>query len=207
MATQKNTVQMDCPKLYFSLDEFKNCFNTDFENFKSIYNDANLEMFVKENISYYTKCIENTEYINLNDGNYFIKTEFLGSNTIDEILNKIKISQNEINEIKRKQFNFSFQAILEFLNEKLNIKENNTSYLQWYGTKSELIELTKALIENGNLKGKQENIFNAIQKVFNVELKNIDQGITKFTYRKGSKTNFLDNLKNSFNNYIDNKVK
>ncbi|MDN3664459.1 RteC domain-containing protein [Algibacter miyuki] len=198
---------MDYLKLYFSANEFKNSFNSDFENFKTVYEDASLQRFVKENISFYKACFENTEYIELKDGNFFIKTEFLGCNIMTEVLDMIKTPQKEINEVKRKQVNFAFESILTFLNEKLNINEQKTGSIQWHGNKTELIELTKALIENGNLKGKQEDIFKRVQEVFGTELKHIDQAITKFTYRTGSKTIFLDTLKGSFNNYIDNKAK
>ncbi|WP_425595480.1 RteC domain-containing protein [Polaribacter atrinae] len=81
------------------------------------------------------------------------------------------------------------------------------SKLKWYGAKSELIELTKALIENGNLKGKQEDIFNEIQEVFNIELNNIDQAITKFNTRnQENETKFLDTLKNTLSKYIKSKL-
>lgn len=79
--------------------------------------------------------------------------------------------------------------------------------LQWYGTQTELIELTKALIENGNLKGKQEDIFNSIQKTFNKELNNIDQAITKFNSRsQETETKFIDKLKDTLSKYISTKL-
>ena len=89
---------------------------------------------------------------------------------------------------------------------KVNSNEIDNN-LQWYGSKTELIELTKALIENGSLKGKQEKIFESIQKVFNFELKNIDQAITKFNTRHPeTETKFLDKLKKSLVQYISNKL-
>lgn len=101
-------------------------------------------------------------------------------------------------------------SFISFLDEKLNLNEKKASIevlknntLQWYGTQSELIELTKALIENGNLKGKQKDIFEKIQKIFNVKLNHIDQAITKFNSRnQENDTKFLDTLKASLTNYI-----
>ena len=95
------------------------------------------------------------------------------------------------------------------LNEKnITIKKSkNSDHLNWHGNKSALIELTKALIENGNLKGKQEVIFEKIQVMFNTELKNIDQAITKFNSRsQQNETKFLDDLKNSLSQYIRIKI-
>ena len=85
--------------------------------------------------------------------------------------------------------------------------KNRTKQLKWYGSQSELIELTKALIENGNLKGKQEDIFKEIQENFNFKLNNIDQAITKFNTRtEETETKFLNSLKKSLSEYISNKL-
>ena len=97
---------------------------------------------------------------------------------------------------------FVYDNIFPMQSEVLNAKSN---LLKWHGTKTELIELTKALIENGTLKGKQEDIFNSIQSTFDVELKNIDQAITKFSTR-GNETKFLDKLKDTLFKYITNKL-
>jgi len=93
-------------------------------------------------------------------------------------------------------------------NKIIDFSENqNNQILKWYGTQAELIELTKALIENGNLKGKQEDIFDAIQKIYNIKLNNIDQAITKFNSRnQENETKFLDTLKMAFSKYIKTKL-
>ncbi|PQJ76967.1 RteC domain-containing protein [Polaribacter glomeratus] len=89
--------------------------------------------------------------------------------------------------------------------KKTNINNYKNTNLKWFGTKSELIELFKALIENGNLKGNQEDIYKAVEQVFNIELKNIDQAITKFNTREND-TKFLDTLKTTLSQYITNKL-
>lgn len=94
-------------------------------------------------------------------------------------------------------------------NEKIGFTENsnNSIILQWYGNQTELIELIKALIENGNLKGKQEDIFDTIQKTYNFKLNNIDQAITKFNSRnQENETKFLDTLKTTLSKYIETKL-
>lgn len=119
--------------------------------------------------------------------------------------NKTKSLENDNLFIGDLYFFKEYNKILENSKESLSNKFNNS--LQWYGAKSELIELTKALIENGNLKGNQEDIFKTVQEVFNIELKNIDQAITKFNTRKQeNETKFLDRLKTSLSKYIKSKL-
>ena len=99
-----------------------------------------------------------------------------------------------------------YNAYLDF--EIRKIEEKNISKikeLKWYGSQAEIIELTKALLENGNLKGKQEDVFKAIQKTFDIELKNVNQAITKFNTRE-DKTKLLDSLKTSLSKYIRDKI-
>jgi hypothetical protein len=103
------------------------------------------------------------------------------------------------------------QFVISEVNLCLGVKSNDletkSTELQWYGQDTELIELTKALIENGNLKGTQKDIFIGIQKAFNIELKNIDQAITKYNFRhKKNETIFLDKLRSMLLNYISNKL-
>lgn len=110
----------DGMKLYFSSNDFINSFNTDFEDFKNVYPDADMNGFITVNISFYRVCIENTEYVTLETGEAIIKSELLGTNSIPEILQKISNSQKVVDEVKRKQAYFSFNAILNFLTTKLN---------------------------------------------------------------------------------------
>ncbi|MGQ2982964.1 RteC domain-containing protein [Flavobacterium sp.] len=67
--------------------------------------------------------------------------------------------------------------------------------IKFHGTPTQLTELTKALIANGNLKGIQSEIFKKLSTFFNVEIKDPDQTINKIKNRNnGSETLFLDTL-------------
>lgn len=141
----------------------------------------------------------------------FRDTFFESSNKADFKYSSIYALYKEIKE------DFFLSKKLEFLILKrkeltgdISIKDNLKKIdvnLQWYGNQSELIELIKALIENGNLKGNQKDIFNEVQKVFNFELNNIDQAITKFNERsQQTETKFLDKLKASLSKHISTKL-
>lgn len=96
---------------------------------------------------------------------------------------------------------FDFERFFEY--EKSEVIKP----IQWHGKSTELIELIKALIVNGNLKGEQKEIFKSIEKMFNHNLNNIDQAITKFNSRNNdSQTIFINQLKSSFQKYLDNKL-
>lgn len=110
------------------------------------------------------------------------------------------------------QIMFSIIARNKFLKDKLDenlIKESN---LFWNGTPTEFIELTKALIENGSLKGgtkgTQKEIIEDFSKTLNIEIKNPDKLLTDIKKRNiESETLFLDKLKRNLLNYINKENK
>jgi hypothetical protein len=129
---------------------------------------------------------------------------FFESTSIYKLYQEIR---NEFHDLKKLEFLILKRSELTggFI-KKDNLPEVDNN-LQWYGSQSELIELAKALIINGNLKGNQEKIFESIQKAFNFELNNIDQAITKFNARSvETETKFLSKLKKSLSNYISIKL-
>ena len=80
---------------------------------------------------------------------------------------------------------------------------DNISTVKFNGTKIELMELVKALIENGSLRGKQKDIINSFEVFFNTPLNNPDKTIQDIKKRNlGSETLFLDRLKSSLYNFI-----
>jgi hypothetical protein len=129
---------------------------------------------------------------------------FFESTSIYKLYQEIR---NEFYDSKKLEFLILKRSELtgDFIKkDNLHKVDNN---LQWYGSQSELIELAKALIINGNLKGNQEKIFESIQKAFNFELNNVDQAITKFNGRSAeTETKFLNKLKESLSNYISIKL-
>ncbi|TLP80930.1 RteC domain-containing protein [Maribacter sp. ACAM166] len=169
--------------------------------------------------NYYLESESNT-LINMLSNTYNCKNieeccNFLELNTFD-------LLQDETSELYRLIHNdilivYSRCNILSSLVKKRkelqnpSLRDNSqqiktTNYdLQWYGSQTDLIELTKALIVNGNLKGNQEVIFNTVQKTFNKQLNNIDQAITKFNSNSGE-SKFLKELANSLSEYISMKI-
>ncbi|GGK41925.1 MULTISPECIES: RteC domain-containing protein [Flavobacteriaceae] len=157
------------------------------------YPNSNEKEFIKNEIDFYedfVKEFEEMPFEKLYDNEYSKEKQLIEYkkylNYFKDKLRTLHKSETLVNDVNK-------------------ITDNNI--LQWYGSKSELIELTKALIENGNLKGKQEDIFNTIQKIFNIKLNNIDQAITKFNSRnQENETKFLDSLKSSLSKYIKTKL-
>ena len=125
----------------------------------------------------------------------------------------------------KKKMNFSIEKTCQFLRKKskelgysLQIPQKEDGFnfsitnktdaaepkqlLKWHGDKSNLIELVKALIENGSLKGQQKDIFKTIEGIFNIKL-NQDKTISGFRERNDeNETKFLDALKTSLKDYI-----
>jgi hypothetical protein len=87
-----------------------------------------------------------------------------------------------------------------------NVILQNTSQqssLKWNGTQTEFIELVKALIENGNIKGTQTEIIRILSNVFNLEIKNPNKLINDLKLRNNnSETLFLGRLQKTLFDYI-----
>jgi len=129
---------------------------------------------------------------------------------------------NEINsllgcetDVKNKvKVNFILKKLIE-LKGKINKNEKESSNSNFFNSKNlkeikfnltqiELTELVKALIENGNVKGKQKEIINAFSSFFEIEIRNQGKTINDLKKRNnGSETLFLDKLKATLNDYIN----
>ncbi len=88
---------------------------------------------------------------------------------------------------------------------KDNEQNNSIAPVNWTGNQTELMELIKALIENGSVKGKQKDIIINFCHFFNIEIKNPDKLINDIrrTRNNGNETIFIDKLKNSLLNFIN----
>ncbi len=88
------------------------------------------------------------------------------------------------------------------------IKPANVNDLKWNGTQTEFIELVKALIENGNIKGTQTETISKLSNVFNIKINNENKLINDIkTRNNGSETLFLDRLQKSLFDYITQEKK
>jgi len=80
---------------------------------------------------------------------------------------------------------------------------NYDKKIKWRGSKIELIELLKALIENESIRGTQKEIFHQFSEFFDIELNYPDKTIQDIKNRNnGSETIFLDRLKATLYDYI-----
>ena len=138
----------------------------------------------------------------INDLSNAVAGNYTGYNRENE--NPIKIY---IDRASLLEFNY-------FLTDEINkIKQENSNQLApnnkltWHGSKTELVELIKSLIEAGSLKGletgsikgTQKDIFKIFENFFGFDLNNFEQTIQKITKRSnGSETLFIDKLKHNF---------
>jgi len=79
--------------------------------------------------------------------------------------------------------------------------------VNWLGTQIEFMELIKALIENGTLKGKQKDIIERSSKFFNIVINNPSKTITDFQKRiNGNETLFINKLEASLLSFINREI-
>lgn len=116
-------------------------------------------------------------------------------------MNEKEINQRRINS-QRRIIEFTENRIAEIENE-LQVNENS---LNWKGTPTEFIELSKALFINGSItgKGNQEDNINQLANLLNFKVNNPYKILNdiKSTRSNGSETLFLNKLKTTFFNYI-----
>ncbi len=112
-------------------------------------------------------------------------------------------------DLEKLLFPFEFYLLYRLSYRISNLKkENPNSFdavtpLQWQGTQTELIELVKALIQAGKVKGTQTEIITTFSKFFQKEINNPDKILQDIKKRNnGSETLLLDNLKKSLLDYF-----
>lgn len=95
----------------------------------------------------------------------------------------------------------------------LRIHENSSEQplceslkLEWTNSKTALVELIYALHLNGSISNGKESIrkiCNIIGLLFDIELKDVHHTFHRMKYRAGNKASFLEELKESLQNYMD----
>ncbi|WP_242120937.1 RteC domain-containing protein [Aestuariivivens sediminicola] len=192
-------------KIFFwgcNFNTYKNTYINRLKDFKEEFEDAEEIDFIRS---------ESNELINLHLQVPFFS--FIKTKTQKKIGYSITKKQNYLSEIASSlgyELNFSYddEDGYEFiyLTENINnskSQSNNQNNIEWLGNQTEFIELIKALIENGTLKGTQKDIIKCTSRFFNIEIKNPDKLLTDIKKRNiGSETLFLDRLKSSLYNYI-----
>ena len=190
-------------EIIFSAKEYKEKYNDLLETYLLEYEDYEEIDFVNTEIQRYNDSINDLEQLE----NYI--QEIVNRDWTPPNVNKslLKMCCNEffdggIDYIKRDRSILSFTKIIEFLDiKKQNPKNENN--LNWNGTQIEFIELVKALIENGNIKGTQTEIIKSLSNIFNFKINNENKTINDIKNRNnGSETLFLDKLKKTLFDYI-----
>lgn len=174
--------------------------------------------YIKRTYLFQNKMLLAQRYHTQKNEYYYISTLNNENNTLfrsimrkrTEYLEKLLFKKG-IEVIKTRDFEFSstkidFKKHINIMVENDNlrpIKSTNENSLKWNGTQTEFIELVKALIENGNIKGTQTEIISKLSTVFNIEIKNPNKLINDLKLRNNdSETLFLDRLQKSLFDYI-----
>lgn len=121
-------------------------------------------------------------------------------------LNKLQNDLLRTNKSESEKLNIEKEIINLYLKltqqQTKSVKENNHN-IEWKANQIETIELIKALIENGSIKGKQKDIINFFSETLKIDIKYSDKQIQDIKNRKnGNETKFLDSLKKALNNFI-----
>ncbi|HUH26867.1 RteC domain-containing protein [Gelidibacter sp.] len=205
-------------KTHYSLKDFKENYQIDYKEYIEVFNDCSEMQFVIENINHYKICLKNVTYLKSTSGHEHIETLLTGENFMKDVIDKITHKEYlEVYNTPRKRLEYTFLNILDYLKSlsiktKNNESQNHVDFLntniKFNVSPTELIELTKSLIENGNVKGKQKDIINSFARFFNIEVNNPDKLITDIKKRNtGSETLFIDKLKSSLYDYMTKETK
>ena len=137
-----------------------------------------------------------------------------------EFLKYLLTKDRETNELDEGVFNQqkinSQKRIIAFIENKIDVENKKTrpllnSSLQWHGTQTQFVELSKSLMLNGNITGpgNQEDNIKQLANLLNFELNNTYKLLNdiKTTRNNGSETLFLDKLKKSLFDYITQEKK
>jgi len=188
-------------KVCYNYKDFIDNYKKQILLFKENYPDSTLEDFFFEYSIFLSQCIDNVSLHSWKE-NEMIFVSSWSNNEIKEIQDYIQDDQKLIQNLY-----YSFKKMQSKLSE-MEYKGEKETYskikkLNWQGTQTEFMELIKALIENGTLKGTQKEIIKHASKFFNIEIKNPDKLITDIKKRNiGSETLYIDKLRTSLYNYI-----
>jgi hypothetical protein len=191
-------------EIIFSAKEYKEKYNDFLQSYLLEYEDYEEIDFINKEIERYSGLIIDLEQLEMtldywehNDYNiaFIISESQLYTFHYIDFLDSFDYK-------KRDRSILSFTKIIEFLDIKKQDPKNENN-LNWNGTQIEFIELVKALIENGNIKGTQTETIKSLSNIFNFKINNENKTINDIKNRNnGSETLFLDKLKKTLFDYI-----
>jgi hypothetical protein len=149
---------------------------------------SRLEEFARNNNEFFLYCMSGQTHF---DDTYFRRREKIFSGLMDGRFSTgydDTLARLLANELIRKH-------VLNLLN---NISQSSLSPITWTGNKTDAIELLVALhslgsINNGNIELRK--LVQGFEERFNIQLENYYDFLKNIRARKGSRSNFLDQLK------------
>lgn len=156
-----------------------------------------LERFIKRNQEFYLYCITNQTYL---DEQYFTRKTIhftVGQDLKFTTHYDDKLAQLLSHELTRADIN---DRIIRLA------RRSNQSSVTWTGNKTDVVELIAALHATGNFnKGEAElkQVISSFEECFNVSLENYYDLFKKIRLRSGSRSNFIDKLKERLNRKIN----
>jgi hypothetical protein len=214
---EKEHKELNDKGLFFHYCKFKTyerTYKDRLNNFIEKYEDAVPVYFLQDELKEYLKPIDFQNPFKYLDSEQRNVLSYTRDRIVRFLVEQAKtIGYNITINVDEFELTMSYK-IEDTKSEKESISINQTPTLQplkWQGTPTELIELTKALIENETFKGQgtQKEVFSKIQNLFDIELKTIDKTINSFDEVRsgGNETRFLDALKVSLLSNINIKRK
>lgn len=196
---------------------FENDYLSEFKRHLNNNKTSNELEFLKQKITFIESAREAFEKLDARElteleyKKFLNKTEGSENKKTQWIIERVDFKKVEIQEhIDACDFYLlEYKIRLARLQPNTNIPTISKS-LFWNGTQTGLIELIKALIQNGNIQGTQKEIINSFENFLNIKINNPNKLISDLSIRNnGSETLFLDELSNSLKEYIqlDNKRK
>ena len=199
--------------IYFPFCKFKvyeKTYKERLSKFQEIYEDSEEIDFIKKELEVFLKPIGSEEPFKYSDIKQKTDLIFTRKRTVDFLVQKAKITGYNIIVTGDES-----DGALSYENEKIknmsesplsesNIAINNIEPLKWEGSKLELTELSKALIEleliSPNLT--QKEIFKRLRAFLQVDDFNENEKLKDIRKRTNTKTPLLNKLETSLNNWI-----
>jgi len=199
--------------IYFPFCKFKvyeKTYKERLSKFQEIYEDSEEIDFIKKELEVFLKPIGSEEPFKYSDIKQKTDLIFTRKRTVDFLVQKAKITgyniivtgdeyDGALSYEKEKIKNMSESPLSES-----NIAINNIEPLKWEGSKLELTELSKALIEleliSPNLT--QKEIFKRLRAFLQVDDFNENEKLKDIRKRTNTKTPLLNKLETSLNNWI-----
>lgn len=159
---------MEIP-IYFSFKDFENNFDKDFKVYQEKFVDCSERDFLNDVKSSIKSGLKNVSFIEMwkigvSEPPYLTLSEFESLDINDEILKEIKVANNEGYDFeKAKKIKYSFEKIIEFIDNKLNNFDDETTKTFTTKINSKLTNiqaigfLFTKLIENNLIEPKKKN--------------------------------------------------